>query len=158
VCAAEGLHLAVDGLFYFSHWITPAGAPRRYDTRFFVAAAPEHQTPLHDDREVIANLWIRPDEALARHAAGEFELIFPTMRSLVTLSRFASAAEVLDAAAAIDEVPTIEPRIVEDEGGGGYRILLPGDPGYDEVVPVVLPEGIPLGRLVPPATPAAGGG
>ncbi len=67
VCADEGLRLAVDGIHYFGHWITPEGAPRRYDTRFFVAAAPPAQTPLHDDHEVIANLWIRPQDALDQH-------------------------------------------------------------------------------------------
>ena len=55
-------------MHYFSHWITPEGAPRRYDTRFFLAAAPANQTPLHDDHEVIANEWIRPDDGLARVA------------------------------------------------------------------------------------------
>lgn len=109
ICAEEGLQLAVDGIFYFSHWITPEGAPRRYDTRFFVARAPEGQAPLHDDREVIASVWIRPSEALALHRAGEFDLIFPTMRSLETLERFTTADELLAAAAAIEEVPAIHP-------------------------------------------------
>ncbi|MEM9714441.1 MAG: hypothetical protein AAGA17_19620, partial [Actinomycetota bacterium] len=40
VCRAEGLTLAVAELHYFSHWITPKGPPRRYDTRFFVCRAP----------------------------------------------------------------------------------------------------------------------
>jgi 8-oxo-dGTP pyrophosphatase MutT (NUDIX family) len=146
ICEDEHLQLAVDHMYYFSHWVTPEGAPRRYDTRFFVAAAPEAQEPLHDDREVIANVWIRPTDALERHRAGEFDLIFPTMRSLETLERFATADDVLDAAAAIQAVPTILPRIVEDHGG--YRIVLPGDPGYDEIVPVVLPHGIPMNKLI----------
>ncbi len=118
MCQAEGLRLAVDTMYYFSHWITPEGPTRRYDTRFFVARAPAGQVPLHDDREVIANLWIRPSEALARHRAGEFEMIFPTVRSLIALERFATADDLLAAAAAIGEVPTILPRIVDDEGGG----------------------------------------
>ena len=50
----EGLRLAVGDMHYFGHWITPEGAPRRYDTRFFLTAAPPNQTPLHDDHEVIA--------------------------------------------------------------------------------------------------------
>ncbi len=90
VCADEGLQLAVDSMYYFSHWITPEGAPRRYDTRFFVARAPAAQVPVHDDHEVIANLWIRPADALARHRAGEFEMIFPTVRTLLALERFAA--------------------------------------------------------------------
>ncbi len=75
VCAEEGLRLAVDGMHYFSHWITPEGPPRRYDTRFFVAAAPPEQYPLHDDRETIANLWVRPQDALDAAKRGEFEAL-----------------------------------------------------------------------------------
>src|SRR5205814_10458247 len=55
VCDLEGLTLAVDQIHYFSHWITPVGPPRRDDTRFFVAAAPPDQLPLHDDRETSPN-------------------------------------------------------------------------------------------------------
>jgi hypothetical protein len=149
VCRAEGLRLAVDTMYYFSHWITPEGPTRRYDTRFFVARAPAGQVPLHDDREVIANLWIRPSEALARYEAGDYEMIFPTVRSLIAIERFATSDELLAAAAAIGEVPTILPRIVEDEGGGGVRIVLPGDPGYDDLVSASIPDGLPLSRLQP---------
>ena len=125
VCADEGLRLAVDTMHYFAHWITPEGAPRRYDTRFFVARAPEWQSPLHDDRETIANLWIRPEEGLARNERGEFDLMPPTVRNLHALSRFENADDVLKAAANLDDVPTVVPKIVADEGG--VRILLPGD-------------------------------
>ncbi|MCB1262610.1 MAG: NUDIX hydrolase [Acidimicrobiales bacterium] len=152
VCEAEGLQLALDGMSYFSRWITPEGAPRRYDTRFFVAAAPEGQTPLHDDREVIANLWITPTEALARHQAGEFEMVFPTVRSLLAIDRFDSAADLLAHAAAIEDVPAILPRIVA-EPEGGLRIVLPGDPAYDDVSHIVLPAGVPMNKL-DMATPA----
>jgi 8-oxo-dGTP pyrophosphatase MutT (NUDIX family) len=146
VCQAEGLRLAVGTMYYFSHWITPEGPTRRYDTRFFVARAPDAQVPLHDDREVIANLWVRPSEALEAHRAGQFEMIFPTVRSLIAIERFATADQLMAAAAAIAEVPAILPRIVEDEGGG-VRIVLPGDPGYDDLVSAQLPEGLPLTAL-----------
>jgi 8-oxo-dGTP pyrophosphatase MutT (NUDIX family) len=152
VCRAEGLRLAVGPMYYFAHWITPEGVIRRYDTRFFVARAPDAQTPLHDDREVIANLWIRPSDALERNRAGRFELIFPTYRTLVTLERFASADDLLAAAAIVDEVPAILPRIVDDEGGG-VRIVLPGDPGYDELASASLGDGLSLADVRPPAEP-----
>jgi 8-oxo-dGTP pyrophosphatase MutT (NUDIX family) len=154
VCGDEHLQLAVDCMYYFSHWITPEGAPRRYDTRFFVARAPDAQEPLHDDREVIANLWIRPTEALRRHERGQFDLILPTVRSLQALERFATADDVLAAASAIESVPTVLPRIVEDRGG--YRIVLPGDAGYDRIVPVELPRGVPMNKLVTAPTSEAG--
>jgi 8-oxo-dGTP pyrophosphatase MutT (NUDIX family) len=95
VCAEEGLRLAVDGMHYFSHWITPVGAPRRFDTRFFVSLAPEGQVPLHDARETIAQVWVRPADALAHHRAGHWELILPTQRSLEALARFDDAALLL---------------------------------------------------------------
>jgi 8-oxo-dGTP pyrophosphatase MutT (NUDIX family) len=129
VCHDEGLLLAVDQMYYFSNWITPEGAPRRYDTRFFVAAAPAGQTPLEDGVETIAHLWVTPAEALARNRAGEFELIFPTIRSLEAIGRFDSADQLLDAAAHITNVPAILPRIISEEGG--FRIVLPGDGEYD---------------------------
>lgn len=100
VCVAEDLHLPVGDLHYFSHWITPHGAPRRYDTRFFVARAPEHQTLSHDDGETIAALWVRPQDALDRNAAGDFELIHPTLRSLEILTNYPDADAVLSAVAA----------------------------------------------------------
>ncbi len=130
VCAEEGLKLAVDGIHYFGHWITPEGAPRRYDTRFFVAAAPQAQTPLHDDHEVIANLWIRPQDALDLHREGTFEILPPTAASLKAIARFDTAAQALEAAREIVDVPAILPRIITD--GGGFRIVLPGDPEYGD--------------------------
>ncbi len=130
ICEEEGLCLAVDGMHYFGHWITPEGAPRRYDTRFFLAAAPAAQTPLHDDHEVIANLWVRPDDALARHRAGQYEMLPPTMASLRAVARFATTAEALGAAREIVDVPTILPRVIADDGG--LRIVLPGDAEYGD--------------------------
>src|SRR5436190_22899404 len=132
ICEMERLRLAVDKMHYFSHWITPEGAPRRYDTRFFVTAAPPEQVPLHDDRETIAHVWIAPEDALERCRRGEFEMIFPTISNLEAIARFPKSADLLAAAAAIEDVPTILPRIAPD--GEGVRILLPGDPGYEEAV------------------------
>jgi 8-oxo-dGTP pyrophosphatase MutT (NUDIX family) len=125
ICRVEGLTLDVGAIHYFAHWITPLGAPRRYDTRFFVAAAPAGQVGLHDDREVIANVWVRPSDALERRASGEYELIEPTFRTLQALERFASAAELLDAARRAEDDPDSVPRM--SRSNEGVRIPLPGD-------------------------------
>jgi 8-oxo-dGTP pyrophosphatase MutT (NUDIX family) len=131
LCRDERLRLGVGDVHYFAHWITPRGAPRRYDTRFFVAAAPPGQIAAHSAGETIDEVWITPEDALARHRAGEIEIIFPTIRCLQAIGRFASSAELLQAAErASSAVPTIEPRVVPD--GNGMRIVLPGDPGYEE--------------------------
>ena len=134
ICAEEDLMLAVDHMHYFSHWITPLGAPRRYDTRFFVTAAPSEQVPLHDNRETIAGIWIRPADALSRYEAGEIDLIFPTVRNLEAIGRFDRTRDLLEAASRIESVPAILPRVVAD--AHGTRIVLPGDPAYDDLATV----------------------
>ncbi len=137
LCRDEDLRLSVGDIHYFAHWITPRGAPRRFDTRFFVAPAPPGQIAAHDAGETIADIWITPQEALAQHREGTIEIIFPTIRNLQAIGRFATSSELLHAAArASDAVPTIEPRVVAD--GNGMRIVLPGDEGY-EAAPV--PDG-----------------
>jgi 8-oxo-dGTP pyrophosphatase MutT (NUDIX family) len=131
-CRSEGLRLAVDRVHYFSHWVTPEPAPKRYDTRFFVTALPPGQVPIHDDHETTATVWVEPGEALERARAGEFDIIFPTIKNLEAICRFDTSAELLAAAAAVERVPTVLPRVVADERG--FRILLPGDPGYEDAV------------------------
>jgi 8-oxo-dGTP pyrophosphatase MutT (NUDIX family) len=126
VAAEEGLRLDAGALHCFSRWITPLGAHRRYDTRFFVAAAPEGQVALHDDRELIGTHWSTPAEALRRHDEGEIVMIFPTIRTLVALDRFDEAAHVLRHAAEQSAVHAVLPTI--RESADGIRIVLPGDP------------------------------
>lgn len=124
----EGLVLAVDSIYSFAHWITPVGAPRRYDTRFFVAAAPPNQEPEPDEREAVEGLWITPADALARHEAGDMDLIWPTVKSLEAIARFSRAGDLLAAARWVDHEPAAPGRIVPD--AHGVRILLPGDRGH----------------------------
>jgi 8-oxo-dGTP pyrophosphatase MutT (NUDIX family) len=119
----EDLVLDAGALHLFSHWITPAGAPRRYDTWFFVAEAPEGHAYLHDDTETVASVWVRPADALAQAKRAEIDLIFPTIRSLVTMSEFASADAFVDAVRSATAGP--EPRFVADHNGA--RVLLPGE-------------------------------
>ncbi len=129
--ASEDLLLDVERLHVFSHWVTPVGMPRRYDTWFFVAAAPDGHAYLHDDGETVASAWIRPRDAIERADRGELEIIFPTRRNLEALGRFAHAADLVDFVRdASDVPPTTQPRIVAD--GNGARLLLPDDPGYDD--------------------------
>jgi 8-oxo-dGTP pyrophosphatase MutT (NUDIX family) len=124
----EGLQLAVDRLTYFSHWITPVSAPRRYDTRFFAAVAPEGQVAAADNVEAIHHVWVNPAEAVERYTSGEYKMRTPTIRTLERFSPYRSA-EALVAALRAQPVPAaILPRISPE----GER-LLPGDPGYDDV-------------------------
>ena len=76
--------------------LTPIGAPRRYNTWFFVAPAPEGEDGTHDDSELVASGWVRPADALAQHQAGAIDLIFPTEMSLRALARYEHAGDLLD--------------------------------------------------------------
>lgn len=129
LCREEDLVLGTDRIHYFSHWVTPLGAPRRYDTRFFVAPVPPYQVPLHDDREAIASTWCRPEDALEQCRSGRMEMIHPTIRNLEEIAGFATAAELIEAAAEAERDPTSFPRLPPDTTGGqGVRIPLPGRP------------------------------
>lgn len=96
VCQATGMQLAVDRVAYFSHWLTPEGPPRRYDTRFFVAMAPSRQDGAHDDSELVDSGWHRPEDALAARERGEIDLIHPTFVSLQALARFDRVDQLLE--------------------------------------------------------------
>jgi 8-oxo-dGTP pyrophosphatase MutT (NUDIX family) len=122
----EGLQLPLQQMTYFSHWITPLGAPRRYDTRFFVAVAPEAQQPLHDNRETINHVWVRPGEALDQHKQKKFDMRTPTIHTLRLFAEHDSVASLIQRMQALGDIPVIEPRIAKN----GRRVL-PGDPDYE---------------------------
>jgi 8-oxo-dGTP pyrophosphatase MutT (NUDIX family) len=126
ILEAEDLLLTPDALAVTSHWITPPGQARRYDTWFFAAAAPEGHTYEHDDGENTESTWVRPAEAIAAHDRGEIDLILPTRRSLELLDRFASARDALDAVAGGRRGPDGR-AAVRREPGGGERVALAGE-------------------------------
>jgi len=102
--AARGLTLATDEVFMLARWTTDRNLPQRYEVPFFVARMPEDQTPLADGSEQFEPIWLRPADALARHAAGRMAMIFPTIRTLQRLGDFADVAALL-AACAESEAP-----------------------------------------------------
>lgn len=133
LCAEERLMLTTAGIHYVSHWITPVGEARRFDTRFFVARAPQAQEPLHDDHETIESLWVRPADALDRFARGELGMFPPTVSNLEFLAPHATADEVIAAAARIDTPPRILPKLRVDGDGRVTGVAIPGDADYDEL-------------------------
>ena len=132
LCANEGLRLATDDIHYVSHWITPIGERRRFDTRFFVARAPQAQEPLHDEHETIASLWVRPADALARQERGDLAMIAPTMKNLELLVPHATADEVLAATASLGRPPAIQPKLRLDDDGR-VEVVMPSDPDFADL-------------------------
>ena len=95
ILSRENLQLATDRIFYYAHWITPELSPIRYDVRFFITKAPEHQAPQHDDQELIDHLWITPQEALKANAGKGFSMVLPTIMTLRELAFFRTVDEVI---------------------------------------------------------------
>jgi 8-oxo-dGTP pyrophosphatase MutT (NUDIX family) len=121
------LEIDAEALPVFAHWLTPVGAPRRYDTWFFVAAAPPGQPGRHDDDEAVHSEWVRPRDVLRRHRDGEVDLIQPTRRTLEAIGRFSTAAELLAVLRDAHERSGARgPEVVPDHSG--ERLRLPGDP------------------------------
>ena len=96
-CQARGLTLAADGVFVLARWTADRDLPKRFDVPFLVAHMPPGQTPVADEKEQFEPVWVSPSDALARHAAGQFFMIYPTIRTLERLAQFANAAAVLSA-------------------------------------------------------------
>ena len=109
-CAARGLTLAAVDVYVLAHWITDRDLPRRFDVPFLVARMPAGQTPVADDAEQFEPVWVRPADALARHEAGQFFIIFPTIRTLQRLQPYPDVAAVLAACASERPLWTSCPR------------------------------------------------
>jgi 8-oxo-dGTP pyrophosphatase MutT (NUDIX family) len=126
VLAAHDLAVDAGALHVFAHWLTPVGAPRRYDTWFFVAAAPPEQQGTHDDSEAVHSEWRTPRAALDAARAGDIELIEPTWHTLRALARWSSTAALLDALRAAEDESRVSgrpPRVVRETQG--ERIAMP---------------------------------
>ena len=127
VAVGNGLRLAGDALVYIAHWITPEPEPRRYDTRFFAARAPEGAVCALHEPELVDSVWMHPAEAVERFRAGELKMLPPTVRTLDRLAAFPTW-DALRAALADAPVPAILPRmrrhpdgveiVVEEDGRG----------------------------------------
>lgn len=128
-CVEHGLYLAADRLAYHSHWLTPRGLPKRFDTRFFVAVLPPGQSVTIDRVETLGHRWIRPRDALA--GALDARLPNPTQHTLAALAHFPDARSCFEHANALHDIALIEPRI--GVGRDGPQPVMPDHPAYPEI-------------------------
>ena len=128
VLADNEVSLALDELVPYAHWITPEGMPKRFDTWFFLAAAPPEQVGAHDGRESTDSIWLLPREALAGGESGRFKLPFPTTRNLIKLGKQPNVQAALDDARG-KPIVTVMP--VMTKLNGGRQLRIPRDAGYD---------------------------
>lgn len=128
ILADNDLQLALDTLVPYAHWITPEGMPKRFDTWFFLAAAPPDQLGAHDGRESTDSIWVSPREAVEGGESGRFKLPFPTTRNLIRLAKQPTLKSALEHASGMSIV-TVMPVMTKTESGRQLRI--PREAGYD---------------------------
>ena len=109
-CRERGLVLAADEVFVLARWTGDRDLPRRFDVPFLIARMPGGQTPVADDHEQFEPVWVRPQDALDRHDAGSFFMIFPTIRTLRRLVTYGDAQALLSACASGQPLWTSCPR------------------------------------------------
>ena len=127
VLASMELRLHTSSLAPWSRWITPVTPSvmnKRFDTRFFVAAAPAGQIATHDNFEATESSWLKPRAALEQHRDGLIEMAPPQIMTLAHLSRFGSVQAVM-AEARCRKPPVIEPHPLDIDGT--RVICYPGD-------------------------------
>lgn len=129
-CRAAGLRLDLRELVYHSHWLTPPGQPKRFDTRFFAVPAPAGQEAQADEGEAEELMWLTPQAALAKDRG--LKLLPVTQRTLMDLARFDSAAAALAEARTRREIRLTMPRIATTSSGG-RRVVLPHELPYAEI-------------------------
>lgn len=128
---AEELELAFDLLVPFAHWITPEFMPKRFDTHFFLVAAPPDQLAVHDGFESVDSLWTTIPSALELEKTGQRTIIFPTLENLKKLGRSRSVTSALENARR-DTIVTVLPRFSKDPDGT-MMMEIPEEAGYDTV-------------------------
>lgn len=122
----HGITLDLGTLHEVARFVTPVGPARRFDTRFFLAAAPAMQEAHPDESEIMAHRWITPAQAMAEWRAGDLTMMAVTHRMLSCLDRFPTAAAAV-ARAAEQAEPA---RLRVDDPDGEYIVYLPSDRGY----------------------------
>jgi 8-oxo-dGTP pyrophosphatase MutT (NUDIX family) len=115
-------------LIGFSRWITPEEIKIRFDTWFYLAAAPPDVEAHVDGHEVVEARWYEPANALEAARVGEITLVFPTIKHLEQLAKFRTATELVDYARR-KKIQPVLPRVLVS--GEMARIVLPDEPGYE---------------------------
>jgi 8-oxo-dGTP pyrophosphatase MutT (NUDIX family) len=124
---AEDLVLVLDRMVPFAHWVTPIFAPRRFDTWFFIAEAPEDQLAVHDGSESVESVWIDPKQAVAEADAGKRTLVFATRQNLLMLAESGSMRAAIEASSK-RKIVSCQPKVIERDGL--KWMVIPPEAGY----------------------------
>ncbi|MEH6404950.1 MAG: hypothetical protein V7750_16350 [Sneathiella sp.] len=123
----EDLELATDLLAHYSHWVTPTFMPKRFDTHFFVAIAPENQIAVHDGEESVDSVWIGPNDAMIKAKSEKYTIIFPTLMNVEYLSKYSTSDMAVEDAKTSKTVSVLPKMEITPEG---KFLNIPAEAGY----------------------------
>jgi len=131
----HSLMLDCGSLHYISHWVTPPSQPKRYSTRFFLAALPDGQSATHCGGELTESQWATAHDTLVAGREGRITLHYPTIKTLESVARHKTFDALMEWAESCADwgVTTMLPMIVKRDGKPA--VALPGEldyPGYKE--------------------------
>lgn len=124
-CKASDVVLATDRLIPAGRWITPLGAPVRFDARFFLARVEPDWDATPDPSEVESCRWATPTQALGELAAGHSIMAPPTVEMLQRLEPFTAVDQAL---ATIHTHETTKPGILRTRLSPLVRVVLAPNP------------------------------
>ena len=127
--AAEDLELALDLLTPYAHWITPTALPKRFDTHFFIAAAPADHLAAHDGQESVDSVWINPARALVEAKTAKYTMVFATRLNVEMLGRQNDVTSAIEAAR-MRKIVTVQPDAQKNPDGKGFILKIPLDADY----------------------------
>ena len=137
---AEDLEIATDLMTPFAHWITPIFAPKRFDTWFYLAEAPEDQLALHDGSESVDSVWIGAQDAIDEATAGKRTLVHATTKNLELLAEGGTVTGALSQASE-RKIVTVQPWVEQRDG---KRFLhIPEGAGYRNLIREMPPQPVP---------------
>jgi 8-oxo-dGTP pyrophosphatase MutT (NUDIX family) len=149
----ENLFLRVERLVYWAHWITPSVVPRRFDTRFFLAAVQSDQRAVIDSTETVDHAWMSPAAIVAAALTGDMPVSHPTLYNLMEFDASLQQHDSLQSLLAAESqrnVVAILPKMVHEEQ---TAMVLPWDPFYRNFVGESAPEHLEYSarlRALPP--------
>lgn len=137
-----GVTVAPESLIVLSHWVTPSREPKRFDTRFFLAVAPDDTDATVDQHEVTEHRWASAAALIEAGERGEIKLPPPTLATLVDLLPHATI-EAATRWVADRPIAPIQPKVAMFDGR--LAIVLP----WDAEFAALEGEGEPIAREHP---------
>lgn len=121
VIEALDARIDVSQMVWCAHWITPVAEPRRYDTRFFIAALPERCDAIADAREMDDAAWLTAADAVEAFRTGRMPMVFPTIKTIQRLVGYRTVVDMIETFR-VSDVPPVLPRLVRTPEGVGIVV------------------------------------